>query len=148
MTVAPASPTVAFASTTATRPLAVWRPNTSIGAALAEDRERDLDVDVPVVVVEQADDLVYDGCVTLVDQTIERSATPPNAEIKLRVKSRHHVFQVVVRDPTELALLDPPDNASRHAGPLSEVDLSPAATQAKCPNGAPDPEAIHQLMIA
>jgi len=115
--------------------------------ALPELRERDLHRDVPAGGAIELDELVDDGGMFLVDQSIQALATPTKVESELAVDSSRCSRQVVMRDPSDLAQFDPADDAPRQAAPSGEVELAPAPTLSERPDRSAEPESVHRFMM-
>jgi len=71
--------------------------------ALPEFRERDLHRDLPASGAIELDELVDNGGMLLVDQSIQALAPPTEVESELAVDSSRCSHEVVMRDPSDLA---------------------------------------------
>jgi hypothetical protein len=115
--------------------------------ALPEFRERDLYRDLPAGGTIELDELVDDGGVLLVDQSIQALTSPTEVESELAVDGSRCSHEVVKRDPSDLAQFDPADDAARQAAPAGEVELAPATTLSKRPDRSAEPESVHRFIM-
>jgi len=115
--------------------------------ALPEFRERDLHRDLPASGAIELDELVDNGGMLLVDQSIQALAPPTEVESELAVDSSRCSHEVVMRDPSDLAQFNPADDAAREATPSGEVELAPATTLSERPDRSAEPESVHRFMM-
>ena len=83
----------------------------------------------------------------LVDQAIERLASPAEVQLELAVERPRHVIEVAERDPVHLSQLDPADDAPRQAASFGEVDLAPSPSMTERPDGSSEPKRVHRGMV-
>lgn len=115
--------------------------------ALPEFRERDLHRDLPAGGSVELDELVDDGGMLLVDQSIQALAPPTEVESELAVDSSCGSHEVVMRDPSDLAQFDAADDAARQAAPAGEVELAPAPMLSERPDRSAEPESVHRFIM-
>ena len=113
------------------------------GAALAEDRERDLDVDVPAAAAKQRHDGSHRRGMSLVEQPVDALALPPHVEIESSSDRLRNRDEVGPGDAKEVAPLDAAHDAPRHAGALGNILLPPRMPLAQGTDDSPEPKSIH-----
>lgn len=117
------------------------------GAAVAVPSERHLKTDLPAPALEQRGQASYQTRMTLVEESIELAAPPPDVQDKLRVEC--------AEDATEHAdaeVLDMPALEGRHPsladrGATGEVGLTPAEAMAQGTGDAPEAKLAHAASV-
>ncbi|HSL33298.1 MAG TPA: hypothetical protein VK871_06585 [Candidatus Limnocylindrales bacterium] len=83
----------------------------------------------------------------LVDQPIERFASPAEVQLELAVERPRHVIEVAKGDPIHLSQFDPSDDAPRQAASFGEVDLAPSPSMTERLDGSSEAKRIHGGMV-
>jgi len=116
-------------------------------AALAPDRERDLDLDDPAPPNEQCHDRVDQRRVGFVDQPIELFAAPPQLEVHVGAERPGRTNQRSDRHAADLASIDGCDQRAREARVAGDIHLASLVAHAERPELTTEPEPIHPDIV-
>jgi hypothetical protein len=105
-------------------------------AALAPDRERNLDRDLPVRITKQRDGGIDESSVGLVEEAVEAFPVPSKPHVNLRPKGRGYSAQHANRHLVDQTALDLGDHASGYVREPGYVFLSKPTPNAKRPKPA------------
>jgi hypothetical protein len=117
-------------------------------AAFPANRERRLHLDGPAPAAKPTNERFDDRRMVLVQQPIEHLAAPSKPKVELRSERRDCLRNGVNRHARQLAAIDLRDLRSREAGLVRDVLLALARPDAKRSVLAPEPNLIHERIMA
>jgi hypothetical protein len=116
-------------------------------AALAPDRERNLDRDLPACIAKERNGGIDESGVGLVEEAVEAFAVPSKPHVNLRPKGRGDSAQDANRNLVDQTALYLRDHAAGDIGDLADILLSKALANAKRPKAATEND-IHRAESA
>jgi hypothetical protein len=99
---------------------------------------------LPSATAETTDHEIDQRCVSHIEQALEPFAPPEHPEVQASTQCLCDSVYRHDRDPSELATLNPRDDASRHCCPIGDVLLAPAAAATKGLEASAEADRIHR----
>jgi len=115
--------------------------------SLAPLRERDLHHGLPATCVEQLDHRLDQSGMRAVQEAIETFASPPKANVEVRLEGCGHPRHGAHRHTVQPASLDQRHRPSRNARRRCEILLPPTPSQPERPVRQTEPNRIHRLIV-